>query len=113
GLSEVRIEGRPVRGAVEIRQAFRTLADHLPQLAALVERELEALEHLRAVDGMEHSAEAHLLCAAPAPQVAVHGDEMGQVALLGMRDFLDPQVHKKVGERLQRGWHAYISRGSR
>src|SRR5262249_16102344 len=57
------IERGPVHGAVQVAQPLGPLADELSHLGPAIQIELEALELLRAVDGVKHPGPAQFLVA--------------------------------------------------
>ncbi len=92
------VKCRAIHGAIQVRQPFRALADQVADLRPPLQRQLEALEALGAVDGVKHPRPAKLLIATARLHKFVNGNQVGQVGLAGMSDLVDSLSDEEVGK---------------
>src|SRR5262249_19744015 len=78
-------------------------------IGTALQRQLEALELLGAVDRVKHARPAHFVSAALGFHQAVDADEMAKIRLLRMRNFFDAQLDQEIGQLFVVGLHGVAS----
>ena len=108
GLSVGVVKHRPVEHTIDPSKVLCAVANELAHFIAFLKRQREALEQLRAVNGMEETGETDVLLAAPAVEPAAHGDEMGKVRLVSVLNVVHADADEVIGEP-GNGWYQVTS----